>query len=323
MTWSRQEPSSPWNPKIAPLSDAAYRLYFTARDYASFWHTEGFVAAEVVPRLCGAPRGKKLERTIAELVRVRAGEQNPLWVKDEDAGGYRIHDYLDYNPTNAEVQERQGERQAGKVAGGRARATGAVRVGGRFVKAAVAGSAGVSTDQQPPAAAPAEPPAATSTVAVSDSSNVVDNVDVNAGSPAEDHQQAPAGHDQQASEAMVTRMLDVLGDGHSVGLYRRIALAAPEGLIFEALGEVKYLAQMGRIRKSRGAVFTDLMKREAHARGLDLGFGVVAHAGVPPRKEPRPLVAVATPQLDDAEAAELAAALDDLRRRVVPAAVNQ
>lgn len=324
MTWSRQEPIFPWHPKVMGLSDAAFRLCVTARDYATLMQTEGFIGERLVPRLLGVARKtKRVDAIVAELTTTLAGEDHPLWERVE--GGYRVHDYLVYNLSRGQVEEHRVTRESGKVAGGKARAAGAERLGGRFVKRGSGADPGhqqdQQDDQQPPARRPAESPAATSTVTVSDSSIVEDNVNVNAASPAEDHQQTPAADHQRASDALVMEMLDVLGDQHSAALYRRIAARAPDGLVYEVLAEVKYLASMGRIRKSRGAVFTDVMKREGRKLGLDLGFGVVAHAGAPPRRGQRPVATVSElpvrhEELPPEEAAELRAALDDLRRRV-------
>ncbi len=161
MTWSRQEPIFPWHPKVMGLSDAAFRLCVTARDYATLMQTDGFIAERLVPGLFRVSRmTKKLKAAIAELTAVQPGEVHPLWEPAE--GGYRVHDYRDYAGSEADVavESRPPEVTAAKAAGGRARAAGAVRVNGRFVRAAGAaagapagGSAGAAGDQQAPAPA--------------------------------------------------------------------------------------------------------------------------------------------------------------------------
>src|SRR4029453_15224458 len=61
-------------------------------------------------------------------------------------GGYRVHDYLDYNPSRAEAQQRREAERAGRQAGRRARAgRGGRDLDGRFQSPA----AGPGTDQQP------------------------------------------------------------------------------------------------------------------------------------------------------------------------------
>lgn len=54
-------------------------------------------------------------------------------------------------------------------------------------------------------------------------------------------------------------MLQVLGDEHSLGFYRKVAQGVPEYRIFENLSEVKLAAREGRVRKSKGALFTSLI----------------------------------------------------------------
>ncbi len=75
---------------------------------------------------------------------------------------------------------------------------------------------------------------------------------------------------------LMLEILEVCRDKHSRGFYRLIAQRAPEDLIFAALSETKYQARSGRIRKSRGAFFTDEIQRLARERGIDLGLNLQA-----------------------------------------------
>lgn len=61
-------------------------------------------------------------------------------------------------------------------------------------------------------------------------------------------------------EYLAQEILNVLGDAHSLGYYRRIAEWYPPQLIYEALGRVKEMAREGEIRKTRGALFVGIMK---------------------------------------------------------------
>jgi hypothetical protein len=72
------------------------------------------------------------------------------------------------------------------------------------------------------------------------------------------------------TEALVEDMLDALGDRHSLGFYRRVAERIPPEIIYRALSETKEEARVGRIRKTKGAFFTDLIKREAQEAGVGL-----------------------------------------------------
>ena len=71
--------------------------------------------------------------------------------------------------------------------------------------------------------------------------------------------------------SLVLEMLDVCRDRHSRGFYRLVAQNIPEELIRAALSETKYQYRMGRITKSRGAFFTDQLRRLARERGIELG----------------------------------------------------
>jgi hypothetical protein len=54
-----------------------------------------------------------------------------------------------------------------------------------------------------------------------------------------------------------------------MGSYVQIARTYPEHLVREALSLTKDQAARGRIRKSRGAYFTDLVQRLARTRGYN------------------------------------------------------
>lgn len=72
------------------------------------------------------------------------------------------------------------------------------------------------------------------------------------------------------TEALVLQMLDILGDSHSKNFYRKVAKKCPPQMIFTALSEVKDNAHRGKIKKSKGAFFTDLIKRYAQRQGIKL-----------------------------------------------------
>jgi hypothetical protein len=72
--------------------------------------------------------------------------------------------------------------------------------------------------------------------------------------------------------SLVLEMLEVCRDKHSRGFYRLVARKLPEELIRAALSETKYQDRMGRITKSRGAFFTDQVRRLARERGIDPGL---------------------------------------------------
>jgi hypothetical protein len=114
MTWARLDDSFPEHPKVAALTDSAFRLWTTALCYSARNLTDGLISP-VALRYCGSNANlSRPGRTASTLV--TAG----LWEAEGDA--YRIHDYLDYNPSKADVErdreaarERMRRRRSGEV----------------------------------------------------------------------------------------------------------------------------------------------------------------------------------------------------------------
>lgn len=76
-------------------------------------------------------------------------------------------------------------------------------------------------------------------------------------------------------EYLAQEMLNVLGDAHSLGCYRRIAESCPPPVIYQALGHLKELVQTRQVER-RGALFVQMIKGLAVVRGIELGFGTSA-----------------------------------------------
>ena len=67
-------------------------------------------------------------------------------------------------------------------------------------------------------------------------------------------------------------LAEELQDQKSLGCFRVIAQHVPQPVIFEALAAVKDAWKAGKIRKSRGALFVDLIKVYCQKHRIDLGF---------------------------------------------------
>lgn len=111
MSWFRIEGRMPHHRKIAPLSDSAFRLHITAGCWSVEERTEGMIPADIPQTLPSAPRGAALRKVIAQLL------ERGVW--DEMPGGYQLHDFLDYNMSNAQADAkaragRAGGKQSGK-----------------------------------------------------------------------------------------------------------------------------------------------------------------------------------------------------------------
>ena len=105
MTWLKVDDQFYRHPKVQALTDAAFRLHVFGLCFSAQYLTDGFVADPVLR----SERPKSAPLT-AELVRAQ------LWHRE--AGGYRIHDYLKYNPSREHVEaERTADRERKKAAG--------------------------------------------------------------------------------------------------------------------------------------------------------------------------------------------------------------
>jgi hypothetical protein len=71
-------------------------------------------------------------------------------------------------------------------------------------------------------------------------------------------------------EYLAKEMAEQLEDDHSLGFYRKVADLVPENLIWQALSEVKDAFLSGRVKKSKAALFTTVIK--AKAQGHNINF---------------------------------------------------
>lgn len=94
------------HPKVVGLSAEAFRTFVLSLCYAQAHLTDGAVLQPLVARWGG-------RRVVAELVTAR------LWEEAEES--LRIHDYLDYNRSRAQVERIRSVRKANGNQGGRPR----------------------------------------------------------------------------------------------------------------------------------------------------------------------------------------------------------
>ncbi len=107
MSWVRLEDDFPENPKIIEAGPVASWTHIKAIAFCNRQLTDGFISHATVRWMSGAASAKVL---------VRVG----LW--ETTKGGYLIHDYLEYQPSKAEVMDRRAKRAASGKLGGLARA---------------------------------------------------------------------------------------------------------------------------------------------------------------------------------------------------------
>lgn len=94
MTWVKLDDRFFDNMKIAALSDAAKVAYMEGLTYCARELTDGFIPLKKAKGIAGKPR------VVQELT-------PRLWEPCKD--GFRVHDYLDYNPSKSDTLSRKQE----------------------------------------------------------------------------------------------------------------------------------------------------------------------------------------------------------------------
>ena len=69
-------------------------------------------------------------------------------------------------------------------------------------------------------------------------------------------------------ESLSSMMLEKLGDSQSENFYHKVAQRYPEDLIHKCLSLTQEIIETQKIKKSKGAVFTDILKRESGKIGI-------------------------------------------------------
>lgn len=109
MTWFKIDDSFYDHPKVFDAPDCAVALWTRAGTWSARNLTEGFVPSGMPARLCDDP-----DTAVKELVR------RGLWLRT--AGGYRFHDWTEYQPSRDAVEDLRAKRAAAGRLGGQARA---------------------------------------------------------------------------------------------------------------------------------------------------------------------------------------------------------
>jgi hypothetical protein len=110
MTWAKLDDRFPDHEKIAPLSNSAFRLHVTALCFAAAQLTDGVLVDGALRRIGWA--STDLAADVQELVAAQ------LW--ETHAQGYVIHDFLEYNPSRAEVEAHRQQVSAERSKAGKA-----------------------------------------------------------------------------------------------------------------------------------------------------------------------------------------------------------
>jgi hypothetical protein len=109
MTWFKIDDSFYDHPKVFDAPDCAVALWTRAGTWSARNLTDGFVPAGMPARLCDDP-----ETAVKELVR------RGLWLRI--SGGFRFHDWADFQPSRDAVEDLRSKRAAAGRKGGQAKA---------------------------------------------------------------------------------------------------------------------------------------------------------------------------------------------------------
>lgn len=121
MTWVRLDDNIFDNPKVVEVSPLAKLLHVAGICYSGQHELDGRLSERIVPRL--HLQVGSAQKHVGELITAR------LWHREP--GVYVINDYLDYNPSRAEIEAMRQKRQASGRAGGQASATARARANGQ------------------------------------------------------------------------------------------------------------------------------------------------------------------------------------------------
>jgi hypothetical protein len=107
MPWIKVDDQIAHHPKFMAAGAPASWLWVCGQSYCARYLTDGFVPESALPTLGNVTNPKAHAQTL-----VRVG----LWERAE--GGYRVHDYLQFQPSRADVEERRRQRaNAGRKGG--------------------------------------------------------------------------------------------------------------------------------------------------------------------------------------------------------------
>lgn len=98
MAWVRIDDQSPRNQKMLKAGAAACWLWVCGIAHCQSQLTDGFISEEALPMIGVAKDAVKLARTLVDV---------GLWESAD--GGFRIHDYLEYNQSREDVLKKRRE----------------------------------------------------------------------------------------------------------------------------------------------------------------------------------------------------------------------
>jgi len=127
VAWIRLDENFPDHPKAIAVGGDACWLHVCALAYCNRNRTDGLVPTGAVPRLSDRRRPEDLVERLLEAVmwhgagEVCESDDCPAFAGVPD-GSFAIHDFLEYQQTRAELDEKHAQKVAAGRAGGHAKA---------------------------------------------------------------------------------------------------------------------------------------------------------------------------------------------------------
>lgn len=110
MVWIRIDDQIAHHPKFIAAGPVASWLWVCGNGYCNKYLTDGFIPTTAVRTLGGVTNAPKWADRLADV---------GLW--DRVDGGYRVHDFHDFNPSAADIKAKRATRAAAGKAGAAAR----------------------------------------------------------------------------------------------------------------------------------------------------------------------------------------------------------
>lgn len=118
MGWWKGDDKSHTNPKLLAVGLGGTALFFRMVSWAAEHETDGRVPAHIIPSLSPELSERARRALLVSMVEARYGASGDGLL--EVVGDvYLIHDYLDANPTHAELEARREQRRSAGAVGGR------------------------------------------------------------------------------------------------------------------------------------------------------------------------------------------------------------
>jgi len=109
MTWSKFDDAAPKSPKAVAAGNDAWSLWAAAIMYCNRHLTDGYITLAALASDClPCPIAPAKARKLAEqLCAVRARPDGVGLFEHADGGIYKVHDFLDWNPSKVEVEAKR------------------------------------------------------------------------------------------------------------------------------------------------------------------------------------------------------------------------